>query len=227
MFSYKANAICMAGMTMPTGAGVAASHCWNRVRKPGQLINYVRFWPHRWTVAKNRTAHAQTEKVHSGNGAVSLVVSPIKYTGKTSCKLLINDGVSSSLSIYNSCPNFGLLQPPQTVDLFYHNLSNFVWFMMWATGHFLGEVQPTGNKAPSSRKQHTGPSRVRTHNLLIVKSSRTARLLSVLPISVTDSLFSILNVNVIKVCHLRSSHLLPVYPLQHSMTFTLFLTLLE
>ena len=75
MFSYKANAICMAGMTMPTGAGVAASHCWNRVRKPGQLINYVRFWPHRWTFAKNRTAHAQTitEKVHSGNGAVSLV----------------------------------------------------------------------------------------------------------------------------------------------------------
>ena len=27
-------AICMAGMTMPAGAGVAASHCWNRVRKP-------------------------------------------------------------------------------------------------------------------------------------------------------------------------------------------------
>ena len=60
MFSYKANSICMAGMTMPAGAGVAASHCWNRVRKPGQLINYARFWPHRWTFAKNRTAHAQT-----------------------------------------------------------------------------------------------------------------------------------------------------------------------
>ena len=27
---------------------------------PGQLINYARFWPHRWTFAKNRTAHAQT-----------------------------------------------------------------------------------------------------------------------------------------------------------------------
>ena len=26
MFSYKANAICMAGMTMPVGAGHAASH---------------------------------------------------------------------------------------------------------------------------------------------------------------------------------------------------------
>ena len=38
----------------------SASHCWNRVRKPGQLINYARFWPHRWTFAKNRTAHAQT-----------------------------------------------------------------------------------------------------------------------------------------------------------------------
>ena len=60
MFSYKANAICMAGMTMPAGAGVPASHCWNRVRKPGQLINYARFWPHRRTFAKNWTAHAQT-----------------------------------------------------------------------------------------------------------------------------------------------------------------------
>ena len=60
MFSYKANAMCMAGMTMPAGAGVVASHCWNRVRKPGQLINCARFWPHRWTFAKNRTAHAQT-----------------------------------------------------------------------------------------------------------------------------------------------------------------------
>ena len=60
MFSYKANAICMAGMTMPAGAGVTASHCLNRVRKPGQLINYARFWPHRWTFAKNRTAHAHT-----------------------------------------------------------------------------------------------------------------------------------------------------------------------
>ena len=43
MFSYKANAICMAGMTMPTGAGAAVSNCWNRVRKPRQLINYARF----------------------------------------------------------------------------------------------------------------------------------------------------------------------------------------
>ena len=60
MFSYKANAICMAGMTMPAGAGVAASHYWNRVPKPRQLINYAPFWPHRWTFAKNRTAHAQT-----------------------------------------------------------------------------------------------------------------------------------------------------------------------
>ena len=33
----------MAGMTMPAGAGVAASHCWNRVRKPGQLINMPDF----------------------------------------------------------------------------------------------------------------------------------------------------------------------------------------
>ena len=43
MFSYKANAIWMAGMTMPAGAGVAASHCWNRVRKAEQLINYAQF----------------------------------------------------------------------------------------------------------------------------------------------------------------------------------------
>ena len=60
MFSYIANAICMAGMTMPAGAGVAASHCWNRVRKPGQLIYYARFLPQQWIFAKNRTAHAQT-----------------------------------------------------------------------------------------------------------------------------------------------------------------------
>ena len=60
MFSYKPNAICMAGMTMPVGAGHAASHCWNRVRKPRQLINYARFWPQWWTFAKNRTAHVQT-----------------------------------------------------------------------------------------------------------------------------------------------------------------------
>ena len=59
MFSYKANAICMADMAMPAGAGVAASHNWNRVRKPRQLINYAQFWPHRWTFAKNRTAHDQ------------------------------------------------------------------------------------------------------------------------------------------------------------------------
>ena len=60
MFSYKPNAICMAGMAMSVGAGHAASHCWNRVRKPRQLINYARFWPQWWTFAKNRTAHAQT-----------------------------------------------------------------------------------------------------------------------------------------------------------------------
>ena len=43
MFSYKANAICMASMTMPAEAGVAASHCWNRVRKPGKLMNMPDF----------------------------------------------------------------------------------------------------------------------------------------------------------------------------------------
>ena len=44
--------------------------------EPGQLIGYARFWPHRRTFAKNRTAHAQpiTKKVHSGNRRVSLVV---------------------------------------------------------------------------------------------------------------------------------------------------------
>ena len=30
-------------MVMPAGAGVAVQHNWNRVRKPGQLINYARF----------------------------------------------------------------------------------------------------------------------------------------------------------------------------------------
>ena len=89
MFSYKANAICMAGMTMPAGAGVAASHCWNRVRKPGQLINYARFWPHRWTFAKNRTAHAQTHYRKSTQWQWASFVSGVKRGAR-----LHLDGVS-------------------------------------------------------------------------------------------------------------------------------------
>ena len=106
MFSYKANAICMAGMTMTTGAGVAASHCSNGVRKPGQLINYVRFWPHRWTFAKNRTAHAQTitEKVHSGNGAVSLVLWALQIVRDRSQTLVGGaDAKKGAPKIFNPC----------------------------------------------------------------------------------------------------------------------------
>ena len=70
MFSYKANAICMAGMTMPAGAGVPASHCWNRVRMPdfdltGELSLKIEL----------HMLRTITEKVHSGNGPVSLVLS--------------------------------------------------------------------------------------------------------------------------------------------------------
>ena len=75
MFSYKANAICMAGMTMPAGAGEAASHCWNRVRKPGQLINMPDFDLTGELSLKIELHMLRpiTEKVHSGNGPVSLV----------------------------------------------------------------------------------------------------------------------------------------------------------
>ena len=38
MFSYKANAICMAGMAMSAGAGVATSHNWNRVQNPDSSL---------------------------------------------------------------------------------------------------------------------------------------------------------------------------------------------
>ena len=76
MFSYKANAICMAGMTMPAGASVAASHCWNRVRKPGQLINYMPDFDLTGELSLKIELHMLrpiAEKVHSGNGPVSLV----------------------------------------------------------------------------------------------------------------------------------------------------------
>ena len=74
MFSYKPNAICMAGMTMPVGAGHAASHCWNRVRKPRQLINYAFDLSGELSLKiELHMLRPITEKVHSGNGPVSLV----------------------------------------------------------------------------------------------------------------------------------------------------------
>ena len=88
MFSYKPNAICMAGMTMPVGAGHAASHCWNRVRKPRQLINYARFWPQWWTFAKNRTAHAQTHYRKSTQWQWASFVSDYKKKKKKKKNLL-------------------------------------------------------------------------------------------------------------------------------------------
>ena len=74
MFSYKPNAICMAGMTMPVGAGHAASHCWNRVRKRRQLI--MPEFDLSGELSLKIELHMLrpiTEKVHSGNGPVSLV----------------------------------------------------------------------------------------------------------------------------------------------------------
>ena len=63
-------------MTMPTGAVVAALHYWNRVRKPGQLINYARFDLTGELSLKIELHMLRpiTEKVHSGNGPVSLVL---------------------------------------------------------------------------------------------------------------------------------------------------------
>ena len=65
----------MAGMTMPAGGGVAASHYWNRVRKPGQLLIMPDFdlTGELSLKIKLRMLRPITEKVHSGNGPVSLV----------------------------------------------------------------------------------------------------------------------------------------------------------
>ena len=76
MFSYKANAICMTGMAMSAGAGVATSHNWNRVQNPDSSLIM-----HDFDLTDELSLKIElhmlrpiTEKVHSGNGRVSLVV---------------------------------------------------------------------------------------------------------------------------------------------------------
>ena len=75
MFSYKANAICMAGMAMSAGASVATSHNWNRVQNPDSSLIM-----HDFDLTDELSLKIElhmlrpiTEKVHSGNGRVSLV----------------------------------------------------------------------------------------------------------------------------------------------------------
>ena len=67
MFSYKANAICMACMTIPAEAGVATSHCWNKVMPDFDLTGELSL------KIELHMLRPITEKVHSGNGQVSLV----------------------------------------------------------------------------------------------------------------------------------------------------------
>ena len=75
MFSYKANAICMAGMAMSAGAGVATSHNWNRVQNPDSslIMHDFDLTDELSQKIKLHMLRPITEKVHSGNGRVSLV----------------------------------------------------------------------------------------------------------------------------------------------------------
>ena len=78
MFSYKANGICIASMTMPTGADVAALHCWNRVRKSripdsSLIMSDFDLTGELSLKIELHMLRPITEKVHSGNGPVSLV----------------------------------------------------------------------------------------------------------------------------------------------------------
>ena len=73
MFSYKANAICMAGMAMSAGA---TSHNWNRVQNPD-----ISLIMHDFDLTDELSLKIElhmlrpiTEKVPSGNGRVSLVL---------------------------------------------------------------------------------------------------------------------------------------------------------
>ena len=66
MFSYKPNAICMAGMTMPVGAGHGnpdSSLIMPDFDLSGELSLKIEL----------HMLRPITEKVHSGNGPVSLV----------------------------------------------------------------------------------------------------------------------------------------------------------
>ena len=75
MFSYKANAICMAGMTMPAGAGVVHRTVGTKF---GNLDSSLIMPDFDLTGELSLKIELHmlrpiTEKVHSGNGPVSLV----------------------------------------------------------------------------------------------------------------------------------------------------------
>ena len=75
MFSYKANAICMAGMTMPAGAGVVHRTVGTEFGNPDSSLIMPDFDLTGELSLKIELQMLRpiTEKVHSGNGPVSLV----------------------------------------------------------------------------------------------------------------------------------------------------------
>ena len=77
MFSYKANAICMAGMTMQAGAGVAVHRTVNtEFGNPDSSLIIPDFDLTSELSLKIELHMLRpiTEKVHSGNGPVSLAL---------------------------------------------------------------------------------------------------------------------------------------------------------
>ena len=75
MFSYKANAICMAGMTMPAGAGVVHRTVGTEFGNPDSSLIMSDFDLTGELSLKIELHMLRpiTEKVHSGNVPVSLV----------------------------------------------------------------------------------------------------------------------------------------------------------
>ena len=75
MFSYKANAICMTGMTMPAGAGVVHRTVGTEFGNPDSSLIMPDFDLSGELSLKIKLHMLRpiTEKVHSGNGPVSLV----------------------------------------------------------------------------------------------------------------------------------------------------------
>ena len=75
MFSYKANAICMTGMTMPAGAGVVHRTVGTEFGNPDSSLIMLDFDLTGELSLKIELHMLRpiTEKVHSGNGPISLV----------------------------------------------------------------------------------------------------------------------------------------------------------
>ena len=86
MFSYKANAICMAGMTMPAGAGVVHRTVGTEFGNPDSSLIMPDFdlTGELSLKIKLHMLRPITEKVHSGNGPVSLVPQVSQRSSKLS-----------------------------------------------------------------------------------------------------------------------------------------------